>query len=304
MIKTTSLKFAFVVLVLCWFIDGRIAISDSAERQNERYGFFELANCTTQCLKQTQLQSFRDCFRLCNHATKLTSNAHELELFSSKYLTADLGLVCRDDSAVYLKFDTQNTTQHYLKYAYFVLVEALEHDNPKPSTHEQVFMSFSPILKITDLEPNTLYYISLAYILDSNHEYISVSNMKEFKTLPVAYTPMDVTKVRFEEFKVNKYNNSLVDCEVKWAPAEDMVCSYDLTVTPVNQELMTRTISVQKPEKLFKVLLDSLLLDQTYTFSVVAKKLQSRKKSSNRYIFFKTPKCEEFHQNEPSLCRR
>jgi hypothetical protein len=82
-----------------------------------------------------------------------------------------------------------------------------------------IWQSYNSILEIPNLESNTLYYISLAYILDSNHEFFSVSNLKEFKTLQTGYIPMDITKVRFGDFQVNKYNNSLVDTEVLWAPA-------------------------------------------------------------------------------------
>lgn len=165
-----------------------------------------------------------------------------------------------------------------------------------------VYMSNASIVKIENLAPNKQYNVT-ATVLSSNHEYFYADKRQQFKTLPLDYTPGNITTVDVVSFSTNRRNNSLLDAIVTWVPAIDRTCHYEILCHASHSpEFHLQYIDVQKPEELYRHKVPSLELGSEYSLGIRAKNGQNYEKESALYWHtFHTPSCNEWH-NGSEIC--
>ena len=73
------------------------------------------------------------------------------------------------------------------------------------------------MIEVGKLEFSTSFNISASFV-NSDYEYKFIGNRK-FTTLKQNYYPEKVQNITVAKYNLNKYNDSLLDLQLNWAPA-------------------------------------------------------------------------------------
>ncbi|XP_055612387.1 tyrosine-protein kinase receptor torso isoform X2 [Uranotaenia lowii] len=165
-----------------------------------------------------------------------------------------------------------------------------------------VYMSNASVVKLENLSPNKLYNIT-ATVLNSNREYMYVEKRKQFKTLPMDYTPGRIKTVDVVAYSTNRNNIELLDAIISWKPAADQTCHYEiLCYASHSPDFHLKPIDVQQPEELYQYAINSLKLDSEYVIAVRAKNTKNPARESDlQWHTFHTPSCSDWH-NRSEIC--
>ncbi|XP_077287715.1 tyrosine protein kinase receptor torso [Arctopsyche grandis] len=141
-----------------------------------------------------------------------------------------------------------------------------------------------------NLTPDSKYKICLsAFNLTAQ---LGKRMCEEFWTLPESFVPNNVLNISFDDLMYN--NNVGFNATMKWEPAEDRTCYYEILIFSEN---IPWQLEAQVPENMFTMELSDLEYEKNYSISVKGCTFDKIRESNNSWLYFFTPSCTDFHKN-------
>ncbi|XP_055325409.1 tyrosine-protein kinase receptor torso-like isoform X2 [Sitodiplosis mosellana] len=253
-----------------------------------------VAGCTAKCLHGNFTTVFSGCYESCIK----TKQTFLLNSINNK--DQQIHLICREVDS--LTVEVGNGSKIFENSIFLLEVRT----NSSGLPLRLVYLSDSSIMKIENLQRNTIYTVNTS-TFSENFVYRHFSNVELFKTLDnEGYIPNPISNETIKlGYSVQNSQGPLLTT-IKWDPTDDKSCNYYIHLYATRDENYLREQNVRKlqPIELYHVEEKTLKFETEYMMEIHAVNGKHPNIIGNKStIEFITPTCWEFHGFDLQKCR-